>query len=91
MPTPILNALGIHINKFELQYTPGDLLSMESLNIGYYQGYRVTGDVGIGLYLWGEMYCVYAFFIYFAKALDDIACLDVLLTKLSCYVISHGC
>ena len=34
LPTPILNALGIHINKFELQYTPGDLLSMESLNIG---------------------------------------------------------
>lgn len=66
LPTPILNALGIHINKFDFQYTPGDLLSMESLNIGYYQGYRVAGDVGIGLYLWGEMYFVYAFFIYFA-------------------------
>lgn len=66
LPTPILKSLGIHINKFEMQYTPGDLLSMESLNIGYYHGYRVAGDVGIGLYLWGEMYFVYAFFIYFA-------------------------
>ena len=66
LPTPILKSLGIHINKFEMQNTPGDLLSMESLNIGYYHGYRVAGDVGIGLYLWGEMYFVYAFFIYFA-------------------------
>lgn len=66
LPTPILQSLGIHVNKFELQYTPGDLLSMESLNLRYYHGYRVAGDVGIGLYLWGEMYFVYAFFIYFA-------------------------
>lgn len=65
LPTPILNALGIHINKFELQYTPGDLLSMESLNIGFYHGYRVAGDVGIGLYLWGEKYFIYSIFIYF--------------------------
>lgn len=66
LPTPILQSLGIHVNKFELQYTPGDLLSMESLNLRSYHGYRVAGDVGIGLYLWGEMYFVYAFFIYFA-------------------------
>lgn len=66
LPTPILQSLGIHVNKFELQYTPGDLISMESLNLRSYHGYRVAGDVGIGLYLWGEMYFVYAFFIYFA-------------------------
>lgn len=66
LPTPILQSLGIHVNKFELQYTPGDLLSMESLNLRSYHGYRVAGDVGVGLYLWGEMYFVYAFFIYFA-------------------------
>lgn len=65
LPTPLLKALGIYINKFELQYTPGDLLSMESLNIGHYHGYRVAGDVGIGLYLWGEMYFLYGIFIYF--------------------------
>lgn len=65
LPTPILNLLGYHLNKFELQYTPGDLLSMESLNIGYYHGYRVAGDVGIGLYLWGEKYFLYGIFIYF--------------------------
>lgn len=65
LPTPILNMLGIYINKFELQYSPGDLLSMESLNIGYYHGYRVAGDVGIGLYLWGEKYFIYGILIYF--------------------------
>lgn len=66
LPTPILQSFGIYVNKFELQYTPGDLISMESLNLRYYHGYRVAGDVGTGLYLWGEMYFVYAFFIYFA-------------------------
>lgn len=66
LPTPVLEYLGIHVNKFEYQYTPGDLLSMESLNIGHYHGYRVAGDVGTGLYLWGHMFYVYAFFIYFA-------------------------
>lgn len=65
LPTPVLKALDINTNKYELQYTPGDLLSMESLNIGHYHGYRVAGDVGIGLYLWGEYYYFYAFFIYF--------------------------
>ena len=65
LPTPLLKAIGIEINKFELQYTPGDLLSMESLDIGRYHGYRVAGDVGIGLYLWGNLYFVYGLFIYF--------------------------
>jgi len=66
LPTPILQTFGYNINKFEYQYTPGDLLSMESLNIGHYHGYRVAGDVGIGLYLWGNMYFVFALFIYIA-------------------------
>lgn len=64
LPTPILKAFGNNTNKFEYQYTPGDLLSSESLNLGGYHGYRVAGDVGIGLYLWGEMYFIYALFIY---------------------------
>ena len=67
LPTPILNFLGIYVNKFELQYTPGDLISTEALNLStQYHGYRVAGDVGIGLLLWGEKYFLYAFFIYFA-------------------------
>ena len=65
VPTPILQAFGVTINKFEHQYTPGDLFSMEALNIKYYHGYRVAGDVGIGLYLWGWWYYLFAFFIYF--------------------------
>lgn len=75
-PTPILNFIGINVNKFQYQYTPGDLISMESLKIGHYHGYRVAGDVGIGLYLWGDMYFIYAFFIYFALFyfLSSIVC-----------------
>ena len=65
IPTPILQAIGINIKKFDLQYTPGDLLSMESLNIGHYHGYRVAGDVGIGLYWLGHLYFIVGFFIYF--------------------------
>lgn len=65
LPTPLLKMFGFHGNKFELQYTPGDLLSMESLNIGYYHGYRVAGDVGIGLFLWGEKYFLFGTIIYF--------------------------
>lgn len=65
LPTPILKLLGIHINKFELQYTPGDLISTNALNLeSQYYGYRVAGDVGIGLYLWGHMYYIYGFIIY---------------------------
>lgn len=76
IPTPFLEILGIYVNKFKFQYTPGDLMSMESLNIGHYHGYRVAGDVGIGLYLWGDMYFIYAFFIYFAffYFLSSIVC-----------------
>lgn len=67
LPTPILNVFGYHFNKFEYGYTPGDLLSTEGLGLKYqYKGYRVAGDTGVGLYLWGYMYYFYAFFIYFA-------------------------
>ena len=67
LPTPVLRALGIHINKFELQYTPGDLLSTEGLKLRQqYRGYRVAGSTGIGLYLWGYKYYIIAFFLYYA-------------------------
>ena len=67
LPTPILHALDININKFELQYTPGDLLSTEGLWLKeQYHGYRVAGDTGIGLYLWGYKYYIFAFFLYYA-------------------------
>lgn len=65
IPSPILKQLGINVNKFAGQYTPGDLMSTEGLALRHqYYGYRVAGDVGIGLYLWGYLYYVYAFFIY---------------------------
>ena len=67
LPTPILRALNIQVNKFELQYTPGDLLSTEGLRLKQqYRGYRVAGATGIGLYLWGYKYYIIAFFLYYA-------------------------
>lgn len=67
LPTPVLQALDNNINKFELQYTPGDLISTNGLHLkNQYHGYRVAGDTGIGLYLWGYMYYIYAFFIFSA-------------------------
>lgn len=66
-PTPILRLLGDNSNKFEYNFTPGDLLSTEGLGLTYqYMGFRVAGDTGIGLYLWGYKYYFIAFFIYFA-------------------------
>ena len=65
VPSPILDAFGFKGSKFGDIYSPGDLISTKSL--GYknqYRGYRVAGDTGIGLYLWGYMYYVYALFIY---------------------------
>ena len=67
LPTPILKFFGINVNKFELQYTPGDLMSTNALGLRtQYFGYRVAGDVGIGLYLWGMSYFFIAFFLYYA-------------------------
>lgn len=67
LPTPILRALGIQVNKFESLYTPGDLLSTEGLGLRQqYRGFRVAGDTGIGLYLWGYKYYILAFFLYYA-------------------------
>lgn len=67
VPTPILRAFGINQNKFEDAFTPGDLLSSEGLGLKQqYKGYRVAGDTGIGMFLWGYKYYFIAFFIYFA-------------------------
>ena len=67
LPTPVLNAFGVNVNKFAEQYTPGDLISTEGLGLNHqYYGYRVAGDAGIGLYLWGYAYYFMAFFIYAA-------------------------
>jgi len=67
LPTPVLHMLNIRVNKFQLQYTPGDLLSTEVLKLkNQYHGYRVAGATGIGLYLWGYKYYIIAFFLYYA-------------------------
>lgn len=67
IPTPILKAFGYSENKFVNAFSPGDLISTEGLGLNYqYKGYRVAGDTGIGLYLWGYKYYFIAFFIYLA-------------------------
>lgn len=65
VPTPILRAFGYHGNKFENNYTPGDLLSTDALKLNYqYGGFRVAGDSAVGLAWMGYGYYVFAFFIY---------------------------
>lgn len=65
VPTPILNGLGYTTNKFENNYTPGDLLSTEGLGLkNMYKGFRVAGDSGIGLFWMGYSYYIFAFFVY---------------------------
>lgn len=67
IPSPILKLFGNSQNKFENAFTPGDLISTQGLGLKYqYKGYRVAGDTGIGLYLWGYKYYLIAFFIYSA-------------------------
>ena len=67
IPTPFLRIMGIDDNKFEGLYSPGDLMSTEGLQLKHqYHGYRVSGDAGVGLYLWGYPYYFYALFIYVA-------------------------
>ena len=67
IPTQILKILGNNANKFDNDYTPGDLISTQGLGLrSQYKGFRVAGDTGIGLYLWGYKYYIFAFFIYFA-------------------------
>ena len=65
IPTPILDIFGYTTNKFDSNYTPGDLLSTEGLGLkNMYKGFRVAGDSGIGLYWMGYSYYIFAFFIY---------------------------
>lgn len=65
-PTPILSLLGYeNFNKFEYNYTPGDLISTNGLGLReQYKGFRIAGDTGIGLYLWGYKFYIFAFLIY---------------------------
>ena len=65
IPTPVLRALGYTSNKFENNYTPGDLLSTDALGLrSQYKGFRVCGDSAVGLSWMGYSYYIFAFFIY---------------------------
>ena len=65
IPTPILNIFGYTRNKFENNYTPGDLLSTDALGLrNQYMGFRVSGDSAVGLSWMGYGYYLFAFPIY---------------------------
>ncbi len=59
LPTPILKFLGVSINKGELAYSPGDLLS------GSLGSYRVASHVAIGLSAFGYWYFPIQLLIFF--------------------------
>lgn len=65
LPSPVLDFLGVKINKFDNVFTPGDLMSTNALGLKYqYRGFRVAGETGIGLYLMGYSFYIFALFIY---------------------------
>jgi hypothetical protein len=65
IPTPILNYFGYQGNKFDHNYTPGDLLSSDALGLKYqYKGFRVAGDSAVGLAWMGYSYYLFAFILY---------------------------
>lgn len=65
VPTPILRFFGYRENKFDTNYTPGDLLSTDALGLRtQYMGFRVCGDSAVGLAWMGYKYYLFAFFIY---------------------------
>ena len=65
IPTPLLNFFGYTDNKFDMNYTPGDLLSTDALGLRWqYKGFRVCGDSAVGLAWMGYKYYPFAFLIY---------------------------
>lgn len=65
LPTPILNALGIQIDKTELEYSRGDYLYDLGTGAGGLGGYRVTSHIGDGLATWGGWYFIIQFVLFF--------------------------
>jgi hypothetical protein len=67
LPTPLLTALNISINKEKLKYSRGDLLASKHLG-----GYRVISHVGDGLATFGYWYFLIQWILFFLvfKLLD---------------------
>ncbi|MBE8719327.1 hypothetical protein [Sphingobacterium pedocola] len=72
LPTPILNNLGVKINKEDLEYSRGDYLYNLATGSGGLGGYRVTSHIGDGLATWGMWYFPIQFVIFYLvfKLLD---------------------
>lgn len=67
VPSPVLQFFGYQGNKFDSDYTPGDLLSTDALGLSWqYKGFRVSGDSAVGLSWMGYTYYPFAFAVYIA-------------------------
>jgi hypothetical protein len=67
VPSPVLQFFGYYGNKFDANYTPGDLLSTDALGLSWqYRGFRVSGDSAVGLSWMGYAYYPFAFAVYIA-------------------------
>jgi hypothetical protein len=74
LPLPMLNFIGLNINKTELEYSPGDMLYSIATGIsGSLGGYRVTSHIGDGLAAFGLWYFLIQFVLFFFifKLLDS--------------------
>lgn len=64
LPTPVLNLLGISIDKTKYQYSPGDLLFSLSSKTPIFASNVVTSHVADGLATFGYLYFPIQFFIW---------------------------
>lgn len=64
LPTPILNLLGIDVDKTKYQYSTGDLLYALSSKKSIFASYVVTSHVADGLAIFGYFYFPIQYFIW---------------------------
>ena len=64
-PTPVLDFMGIHLDKNDFDYSRGDLLYALARNESIFPGYRVTSHLGDGLATFGYFYFAIQFILSF--------------------------
>lgn len=63
LPTPVLDALSINIDKNELLFSEGDFLVATATNTAIHSGYRVASHLALGLAGFGILYFPIQFFV----------------------------
>lgn len=64
LPTPLINKLGFHLNKKNMEYSRGDLLYAIAAHSPIFAGYRVTSHVADGIATFGLLYFPIQFFLF---------------------------